>query len=116
MLSRQNSEGLDDPGQGIAIGRRMGDHVVDDLAIGPRAVFDQYRLAPFLGQLGTDQPGRRVDTAPRRGGHQDMNRTVRKSLRTGMSGAGHDGGKGQGRGNARLCRFPQCTDHSCLLG
>ena len=71
--------------QGVAIGRRMIDHVGGKTAAGAGLVFDRHRLAQYCPHLVGDDPGKGVDTAARRGGDNDPDRMVgkiRSALRT----------------------------------
>lgn len=104
-----------------AVGIGLGHEGRPDVAVGTRAVLDQHRLAPCLGQVLRHQARQYVRGAARGIGHDDAHRLGREISRNGGGAAAREhGGKGRERGStgvtARAAQGSlQSRKHGCLL-
>ena len=77
--------------QGIAVGRRLGDHLTADGRARAGLVLDDHALTEALRQLLGDEAHRPVDRASRRERNDDAYRPVRVALRVCRRGSNDDG-------------------------
>ncbi|MNE67930.1 hypothetical protein D3C80_1635670 [compost metagenome] len=73
---------------GVAVRRRLGDHVHADVAARARAVFDDHRLAQRLRHACTHRARHEVGRSARGIGHDETDRLGRKSLLRGQRAGG----------------------------
>src|SRR5439155_19936461 len=69
--------------QGIAVGRRLGDHLRADRAVRARTVIDDDRLIELLRQSFRQNPGDEIHRTTRWKGDHDFHRTALRAHRSG---------------------------------
>jgi hypothetical protein len=89
--------------QGVAVRRRLRSNLRTDVAVGARAIVDEHRLRPGLGELLSHGPCKDVRRAGRRIRHDDAHGLgrIRRLREHGSRANGQDGAHHRGHSWAR---------------